>query len=73
MNDKNEKKLLEIENDGEEETDVSSTGIALGLCFGSAFGLLIQVITGEVMWLPMGVAVGFGLAVAIGSIGKSKK
>lgn len=73
MNDKDEKKPLDIEDGGEEEKDEGSTSTALGLCFGCAFGLLVQIITGEIMWLPMGVAVGFGLAVAIGSIGKRKK
>lgn len=65
MSDENDKNPPDIEDGGEKEEGKGSTGLALGICFGCAVGLLVQIITGEVMWLPMGVAVGFGLTVAI--------
>lgn len=70
MSDENDKKPLEIEDGSQDTKEDGGTGAALGICFGCAFGLLVQIITGEVMWLPMGVAVGFGLAVAIGNTGR---
>lgn len=70
MTESDNKKPLELEDGGEEEKDEGSTGIALGLCFGSAFGLLVQVLTGNIIWLPVGVAVGFGLGTAFGHMGK---
>lgn len=68
-----DKTPLDFEDGGEEKEGTSSSGNTLGLCFGCALGLLVQVVTGEVMWLPMGVAVGYGLGFAIGTAGKKKK
>lgn len=58
---------------GEGKKADGGVGIALGMCFGSAFGLLIQIITGEIMWLSMGVAAGLVIGAAIDSAGKRKK
>lgn len=73
MQDDRERKPLEMEDGGKGEKDKGSTGPALGLCFGSAFGLLVQVITGSAVWFPIGVAVGFGLGFAIGDSGKKEE
>ena len=83
MNGKKKEKPLGVEDGGEKadeakgggegEKDKGSTGLALGLCFGSAFGLLVQVITGSVIWLPIGAAAGFGLGFATGGAGKKGK
>ena len=70
--DDEKKKPLNIEEDGKEENS-GSTGLALGLCFGCAFGLLVQVITGDIIWLPIGAAAGYGLGFAVGSTAKKKK
>ncbi len=53
--------------------DGGSINLPLGLCFGAAFGLLVQVITGNIIWFPIGVAAGFGLGTAIGSGGGKRK
>ena len=56
MMDDKERKKPDPDDGGE-----GSPGIALGLCFGSAFGVLAWVLTGSIIWLPIGVAVGLGL------------
>lgn len=75
--DNENKKPLDIQDDGGENGEGKKadggTGIALGICFGCAFGLLVQVITGDIIWLPIGVAVGCSLGLTIGSIGKKDK
>lgn len=58
-----------VEKD-EDSAEKSGSAAALGICFGCAFGLLAQVITGDVIWLPVGVAVGCGLGFAVGDSGK---
>ena len=71
MNGKKEKKPLEFE-DGGEKKDEGGSGSALGIRFGCCFGLLVQVITGDIIWLPIGVAVGFGLGFAFGDRGRKR-
>lgn len=74
MKDETENKQpLEIEDGGKEEKDRGSTGPALGLCFGSALGLLVYVVTGDIIWFPIWVAIGCGLGFATGDSGKHKK
>lgn len=80
MNEKKKEKLLGVEDSGEKDSgggekngdreEKSGYGAALGICFGCAFGLLVQVLTGNIIWLPIGAAIGCGLGIAAGGSGK---
>lgn len=73
MNDGNEKKPPDVACGGKKQDTDTSPGAALGICFGCAFGLLVQILTEDVIWLPIGVAAGYGLGFAFGGTIKSGK
>ena len=64
------------EDTGEEDKEGGESGgsvLPLGMCFGSAAGLLGMTLTGEIFWLTIGVAVGTMLGLAWDGMKKHDK
>ena len=51
-------------------SDNSATGMCVGMALGTAAGLLIYVLTGEILWMPLCLGVGMCLGIAVLSKGK---
>jgi len=60
-------------NDNNKGSDGSATGMCVGMALGVTAGLLIYVLTGEILLMPLCLGIGMCLGIAFGSKGKKGK
>lgn len=68
MDDKNREKPLDIEDGGKKRDE--GLGAALGICYGSALGMLGMALTGELWLMPIGISLGLMLGLLLGAAKK---
>ena len=73
MKNDSEKKPPDTDDGEMNEEEGGGSALPLGMCFGSAMGLLGMVLTGEIFWLTIGVGAGVMLGLAWGQWNKHDK